>query len=56
MNKIVFTVVAVIVVVIGLTAVLILNLDDRAEVCAAKNGVMLQTLSGWQCLDVKVIK
>jgi len=56
MNKTLFVVVAAVVMVIGLTAVLILNLDDRAEVCAAKNGVMLKTLSGWQCLDVKVIK
>lgn len=32
------------------------RLDDRADWCSERNGIMVKSISGWQCIDAEVIK
>jgi hypothetical protein len=46
------------VVLMGIGLIFIMNrgLDYRSELCTEKNGIMVRTVEGWQCLDVSRIK
>ena len=45
-----------IIIVTPLVVFTITKLDKRTEMCSEKNGIMLKSRDGWQCIDAKVIK
>lgn len=46
----------VIVLFIGLIIISNIQLENKTDECTGKNGIMVRTVEGWRCLDVKVIK
>ncbi len=41
---------------IFLLVISMLQLNNKTEECTEKNGVMVRTVAGWRCVDVKVLQ